>query len=315
MGGNDAAAVKSARARAQIRKRQLSAQRHKDLSTGTLVGGSAVKQGAKRIRAEEPHRDRAVLLVRDAYWLQATWEITSASVRRAQSALAERWHTAAPTLRVLSIGDVSNNGAEVVERDIPIHGGVNNWYIDVDDPPSRFRVQVGYLDANGEFYSLCRSNIVETPRPGDCERLDEHWRDIAEDYERIYSLSGGYDVAGGDLRDMFEERLHRAMPLRGEQGRTMADPALLRESHLPFDVDAELIVFGKTASNASVTVGGRPVKLQADGSFTVRMELPDRRQVIPVTAESRDGLRQRTTVVAVERNTKVMEPIENDEPF
>ena len=314
-GGNDAAAVKSARARAQIRKRQLSAHRHKDLSTGTLVGGSAVKQGAKRIRADEPHRDRAVLLVRDAYWLQATWEITSASVRRAQSALAERWHTAAPTLRVLNIGDVSNNGAEVVERDIPIHGGVNNWYIDVDDPPSRFRVQVGYLDANGEFYSLCRSNIVETPRPGDCERLDEHWRDIAEDYERIYSLSGGYDVAGGDLRDMFEERLHRAMPLRGEQGRTMADPALLRESHLPFDVDAELIVFGKTASNASVTVGGRPVKLQADGSFTVRMDLPDRRQVIPVTAESRDGLRQRTTVVAVERNTKVMEPIENDEPF
>lgn len=117
------------------------------------------------------------------------------------------------------------------------------------------------------------------------------------------------------MRDMFEERLHRAMPLRGEQGRTMADPALLRESHLPFDVDAELIVFGKTASNASVTVGGRPVKLQADGSFTVRMDLPDRRQVIPVTAESRDGLRQRTTVVAVERNTKVMEPIENDEPF
>jgi len=31
---------------------------------------------------------------------------------------------------------------------------------------------------------------------------------------------------------------------------------------------------------------------------------------LPVTAESRDGLKQRTTVVAVERNTKVMEPVE-----
>ena len=60
-------------------------------------------------------------------------------------------------------------------------------------------------------------------------------------------------------------------------------------------------------------VAGRPVKLQADGSFTVRMELPDKRQVLPVTAESRDGFRQRTTVVAVERNTKVMEPVELDD--
>lgn len=82
-----------------------------------------------------------------------------------------------------------------------------------------------------------------------------------------------------------------------------------------FDVDAELIVFGKTDPSAVVSVAGRPVKLQEDGSFTVRMEMPDKRQVLPLTAESRDGIRQRTTVIAVERNTKVMEPIEVDDRF
>ena len=306
--------AKTARVRAQIRKRRESIQRNRDLSTGTLVGGSAVKSGSDRTRADEPHSDRVVLLVRDSYWLQASWEITRSSVRRAQSALAERWHTATPTLRLLSVGEETSNG-ESIERDVRVHGGVNNWYIDVDDPPSRFRVMVGYLTDNGEFYSLCRSNVVETPRPGECERLDEHWRDIAEDYERIYSLSGGYETNGGDLKEMFEERLHRTMPLRGEHGRTVADPALLRQSELPFEVDAELIVFGKTSPGASVMVAGRPVKLQADGSFTVRMKLPDKRQVLPVTAESRDGLRQRTTVVAVERNTKVMEPVELEDNF
>jgi hypothetical protein len=224
--------------------------------------------------------------------------------------MAERWHTAVPMLRVMTVSDVSRNCAESIERDIPIHGGVDTWYVDVDDPPARYRVVIGYLSDNGEFYTICRSNVVETPRPGECERLDEHWRDIAEDYERIYSLSGGYDTDGGDLREVFEERLRRPMPLRGDQGQTIADPALLRQSRLPFDVDAELIIFGKTESTANVMVAGRPVKLQADGSFTVRMELPDKRQVLPVTAESRDGLRQRTTVVAVERNTKVMEPVE-----
>ena len=303
---------KTARIRAQIRKRRETLQKNRDLSTSMLVGGSAVDKGAKMTT---PHRDRAILMVRDSYWLHATWEITRGSVQRAEASLAERWHTAIPTLRLLTVGDADSSGSESVAREIPIHGGVNNWYIDVDAPPSRFRILIGYATPNGEFYTLCRSNIVETPRPNACERLDEHWHDIAEDYERIYSLSGGYETDSGDLKDVFEERLQRSMPQRGDQGQTVANPSLLRHSKLPFKVDAELIVFGKTLPTASVQIGGRPVKLQADGSFTVRLELPDKRQVLPVTAESRDGLRQRTTVVAVERNTKVMEAVELSDPF
>ncbi|NNE00402.1 MAG: DUF4912 domain-containing protein [Pirellulaceae bacterium] len=304
---------KTARIRAQMKKRREAIQKNKDISTGTLVGGAAVKNGSNRTRATEPHKDRVILLVRDSYWLQASWEITQASVQRAKASMAERWHTAKPCLRVLAVGGVAENRAETVERDILIHGGVDNWYIDVDDPPSRYRVLVGYLADNGQFYTICRSNTIETPRPGECERLDEHWRDIAEDYERVFSLSGGYDTDSGDLRDVFEERLRRPMPCRGDQGQTVGDPTLLRQTKLPFNVDAELIIFGKTSPSASVTVAQRPVKLQPDGSFTVRMELPDKRQVLPVTAESRDGLRQRTTVVAVERNTKVMEAVELDD--
>ncbi|TWU47381.1 hypothetical protein Poly51_51810 [Rubripirellula tenax] len=306
---------KTARIRAQMRKRRETMMKNKDLSTGMLVAGAAVNHGAQRTRGDEPHQDRVVLMVRDSFWLQATWEITRASVQRAQSSLAERWHTAMPVLRLLAVSEVDSNGAERTERDIPIHGGVNNWYIDVDEPPSRFRVAVGYVTSTGEFHTLCRSNVVETPQPNDCERLDEHWHDIAEDYERIYSLSGGYDTDAGDLKEVFEERLRRPMPIRGDKGQTVGDPSLLRQSQLPFEVDAELIIFGKTLPSASVLVSGRPVKLQPDGSFTVRMQLPDKRQVLPVTAESRDGLRQRTTVVAVERNTKVMEPVELEDRF
>ncbi|QEF97327.1 hypothetical protein Mal15_13670 [Stieleria maiorica] len=302
--------AKTARIRAQLRRQKEQAEKHRDLSTGTLVGGSAVQNGPQRTRAGEPHRDRIVLMVRDSYWLQATWEITRASVARAESSLAERWHTAKPVLRVMEVEDVANNIAETVQRDIPIHGGVDTWYIDVQEPPTRFRVAIGYITSDDHFHPICRSNIVETPSPGECERLDEHWHDIADDYERIYSLSGGYDTDGGDLKEIFEERLHRSMPTRGSQGQLTADPTLLRQSKLPFEVDAELIVFGRTASGSSVSLGGRPVKLQSDGTFTVRMKLPDKRQVLPVTAESRDGMRQRTTVIAVERNTKVMEAVD-----
>lgn len=76
-----------------------------------------------------------------------------------------------------------------------------------------------------------------------------------------------------------------------------------------FEVDAHMVIQGKANPNANVTLAGEPVKLRMDGSFTVKMDLPDKRQVLPIVASSRDGTQRRTTVLAIERNTKVMEPI------
>jgi hypothetical protein len=42
------------------------------------------------------------------------------------------------------------------------------------------------------------------------------------------------------------------------------------------------------------------------------MNLPDRRQVLPMTSSSRDRSTQQTIVIAIERNTKVMEPLQSD---
>ena len=261
---------------------------------------------------EKVRKDRIVLLVRDAYWIQACWEVTRQSVQRAKSAMAENWHTAKPVLRVYELVEgKSNRRAERVSRDIEIHGGVTNWYIDVPDPPQSYRVDLGYLAANGKFYSLARSNTVTTPIPGSSDTIDENWSDIAENYEKIYALSGGHDegVATSELQELFEERLRRPMgsPLVTRYG--------VASEHVPggrpefaFMVDAEMIIFGSTMPDANVTLLGEPVKVRSDGTFTMRLSMPDKRQVIPVVAASKDGIEERTIVVAVERNTKAMEP-------
>jgi hypothetical protein len=61
-----------------------------------------------------------------------------------------------------------------------------------------------------------------------------------------------------------------------------------------------------------LTLSGEPVALRPDGTFVMRLPFPDKRQVLPAVACSRDGTRQRTIVVAVERNTKVMEPLDSE---
>ncbi len=53
-------------------------------------------------------------------------------------------------------------------------------------------------------------------------------------------------------------------------------------------------------------------RFRNDGTFTVRFSLPDSRQIIPAVASSADGTEERTIVLAVERNTKELEPMIHD---
>jgi hypothetical protein len=298
--------AKQARVTERIHRAMAERERLKDLS-GTF---RVAKAGNKR---KEVEKDRLVVIVRDPYWLQAIWTVTRHSVKRAEAALAEHWHTAFPVLRLLEVDSgLTTSTAERVVREIEVHGGVTNWYIEVTNPPHNFRAELGYKAANGRFYAICRSNIVRTPAPDSGDVIDENWTDVAENYERVYALSGGYaeDNQSGELQELFEERLRRPMgnASSGQFG-SGAERMLNRHRDLEFHVDAEMILYGRTRPDAKVTLSGEPIKIRPDGSFTVRQPMPDKRQVLPVVASTADGVEQRTIVIAVERNTKVLEPM------
>ncbi|MFO1066873.1 MAG: DUF4912 domain-containing protein [Pirellulales bacterium] len=299
------------------RIRELREQREsvKDLSPHEEPNGEE-----EVVNEEKGSKDRVALVVRDAYWLQVTWDISRRAVDRARAAMAEHWHTAQPILRLLRLDDTgTTSSAETIERDIPIHGGVRNWYIDLNGTPGRFRVMIGYLSGS-RFHMLAKSNIVRTPTAGSSDAVDDHWSDIARDPERVFALSGGYDVEQEttELREIFEERLNRSMagPALAQYG-SGAEASLRSRGDFHFDMEVELYVYGSTVADGFVTLNGEPVKLRSDGTFAIRLPFPDRRQVLPAVACSRDGVQQRTVVVAVERNTKVMEPFskEQEEPL
>lgn len=260
-----------------------------------------------------PEKDRVVLLVRDPYWIQAYWEITRSTVQRANVAFQDRWHEVKPVIRLFAVTDQQQTHAvEQPIRDIPIHGGVKNWFIDVPDPPTTYRIAIGYLLPDKKFHLIAKSNKVTTPIPSSSETVDHNWTDIAMNHQKFYALSGGYgeNSASDDLREVFEEKLRR--PMSTPMFAQISASTLGGVRGFDFAVDAEMIIYGTADPNATVTLAGEPVKLRSDGTFEVRMSMPDRRQVLPIVACSRDGTEQRTTVVAIERNTKVMEPISRD---
>ncbi len=263
-------------------------------------------------RRPGPRQDRLVVMVRDPYWLHAVWELSQRSVNRAKVAMGPHWHTSQPTLRLFRIMEA---GSSNLERDIVIHGGVSNWYVDVQNPPCQFRMEIGYLAKNGTFHCLARSNSVQTPPASTSDAVDENWSDVAEHADRIFAMSGGYSPGGTsrELQELLEERLRHPlgspMSTRYGRGATSLDGSV---ENLRFAIDAEVIVYGAANRDAHVTLKGEPVQLRDDGTFAVRLSLPDKRQVIPIVVSSADGVEQRTIILAVERNTKRMEPVIRD---
>jgi hypothetical protein len=260
-------------------------------------------------------KDRIVVMVRDPYWLHAYWELTHQAVQRAEAALGQDWHGAKPILRLFDVStQETTSTSETPVRDIEIHGGCNNWYIEVQNPPKSYRIDIGYLSKRGQFFVLARSNVVATPRANLSDRIDENWADFdPAAADRIFAMSSGFDpthaASSLELKELFEERLRRPMgsPAVTSFGSGALVPGKVRKFW--FQLDAELIVYGATEPNARVTLQGEPVKLRPDGTFTMRFSLPDGRQIIPAVASSADGVEERTIVLAVERNTKQLEPM------
>ena len=275
----------------------------KDLSSGKGTAGGFTK-------------DRILMMVPDPYWLHAYWELTHQSVQRAEAALRQDWHGARPIIRLFDVtSQDTTSTSETPVRDIIIVGGCNNWYIDVPQPPRSYRADIGYVSRRGDFYVLARSNVVTPPKAGTTEALDVGWSDLdAKKAERIMAMSTGFEAsAHPELKELFEERLRRPMgaPKDTGFGTGAALPGSLKKFF--FEIDAELIVYGKTEPNAHVTLQNEPVQLRADGTFTMLFSLPDSRQIIPAVATSIDGVEERTIVLAVERNTKHLDPMIHDQ--
>ncbi len=67
--------------------------------------------------------------------------------------------------------------------------------------------------------------------------------------------------------------------------------------------DAELIVYGATEPDATVTIGGRPIKLNPDGTFRFQMSFQDGVIDYPIMAVAADGVQTRSIHMNFERET------------
>lgn len=252
--------------------------------------------------------DRIVALVRDPYWLFSYWEVTDHKYRELERTFGETWPRCRMILRVYDLTDRKST-----HFDITLTPEARNWYVNVA-AERRYQIAIGALSPDGRFEQVAISNVVETPSGRVSDRVDEEWMIPDELFDRIFAASGGLDMhaASAELRGLLERHLQEqitsgsgaissfgsgAWP-KGEKGRRFR-----------LWVATELILYGGTEPDARVTVQGKEVKLRPDGTFSLRFGLPDGKLDLPVTAESADGVEERTIETDVTKKSRAKEPV------
>ncbi|MGA8658623.1 MAG: DUF4912 domain-containing protein [Chthoniobacterales bacterium] len=81
-------------------------------------------------------------------------------------------------------------------------------------------------------------------------------------------------------------------------------PFSLPEREFFMHVNAEVIFYGGTHPQAKVTIAGKPVQLQSDGTFRYHFKFPDNDFEIPVIAVAPDGLETRSATLSFRRATQ-----------
>lgn len=253
---------------------------------------------------------RIVLMPRDPHWMFTYWEITEQTAKELKSKYGEDvFLKAQGTLRMYE----TVNDKPIRFVDMAIALDTRNWYLRADKDNSAWFVELGLKTADGNFIVIAKSNVIRLPAGRVSEILDERWVMVKDELEKILQASGGGRVGMGslELAKMLSQRwemLSQISSWRGSGGISSFGGAerIAQEKARGFWLiaDCELVLYGATEPTATVTVAGKPVELNPDGTFSLRFALPDGKLELPVKGISGDRVEEREIRISVTRKTE-----------
>lgn len=236
----------------------------------------------------------AILLPRDPNWMFLYWEITGNSRKEAC-----RVHGAdifQKGRQVIRVHKAAANAGDGGYFDIPVMHDAKNWYVNVQESGGAYYCEVGLALPDGAFISLVKTNIVHLPAGQVSGVTDEKWMAVTADFDKLLQLSG-VEYIGKGSGEVAKSLAQRWEMLRSVFSRasswgvnSMSSQALQKPELKKFWLvaDCELILYGATEPDAFVTVSGRKVHLNPDGTFSMRFAFPDGGLDLPVKAVSKD---------------------------
>ncbi|OGR42276.1 MAG: hypothetical protein A2X35_00805 [Elusimicrobia bacterium GWA2_61_42] len=252
----------------------------------------------------------AALLPRDPNWMFLYWEITpSVKAGLAREHGADIFEKSRPVARVYDASLPEGDDPKYFDTPIMLEAG--NWYVHVQEGGRAYCCELGLLPPDGGFVGIVKSNACALPPGHVSGAMDEKWMSVSPDFDRLLQLSG-VEYIGKGSGEVAKSLAQRWEMLRSVFSRaaswgvsSLSSRAALKAPAKDFRLaaDCEIILYGATEPDAFVTVSGRKVPLNPDGTFSMRFALPDGAVDLPVSAMSEDETERREITISVARST------------
>lgn len=270
---------------------------------------------------------KITVLPRDPICIFAYWSISKDSYEKLKQQYgADFFDGSKLVIRVYDTTDVSFDGNNANRYfDVFVTPNADSWYINVGEFNRAWCADIGYLTKEGKFITVARSNKVSMPRYGVSSITDEQWALLQVEFEKLLRISGvnkigmsSFDIAKL-MRERWEEIVSISLPsshtnvptsssstafysksMQSQQG----GKSQFEAKNFWLRADTEIIISGATEPDASLTLKGQPVKLSADGTFSLRFYLPNGEDKYTIHATSADGTMSKSITFEVKKDTK-----------
>lgn len=255
--------------------------------------------------------NKVVLMARDPHWCYVYWDISDAFFKSKTEETSRSGEKFSLIIRLYDITNVVFDGQNSHRfLDINVSGEASNWYVNVWAAGRTYLADLGYKTESGKFILIARSNTACTPVDSVSENSGEGWPDADEDFEGLFRASGGGKTSGSG-----SENFMSPLEFNLSSGNVSSFSSPGEWAGGPFQnqgkkrkffliADTELILYGATEPDAVLRVKGEIIKLNQDGTFSMRFHLPNGVMELPVEAESSDGVDKQSINFTVEKKTK-----------
>lgn len=269
---------------------------------------------------------KITILPRDPICVFAYWSISKDSYEKLKNQYgSDVFDGAKLVIRVYDTTDISFDGNNANRYfDVFVTPNSDSWYINVGEFNRAWCADIGYLTKEGKFITVARSNKVYMPRYGVSNITDEQWALLQVEFEKLLRISGvnkigmsSFDIAKL-MRERWEEIVSISLPSSHTNAPTSSSSTVFQPRNIQqpnfkeqretksfwLKADTEIIISGATEPDASLTLKGQPVKLSADGTFSLRFYLPNGDDKYTIQATSADGSMTKTITFEVKKDTK-----------
>lgn len=282
---------------------------------------------------------RIVLLPRDPKWAYAYWDVSNIHKEAMRQQGGERLMLR--LYDVTDIDQASQSAHSMQQQDC--HEMARSWYIEMPVSDRDYTIEIGYLTADDRWLLLARSAAVRVPPVYPSNWVKDQFRtvgweeslkgrtvaDLGRPEEGVEdgttAASSPAEAAlfaavqrqaamriAGSLYSSMQETLPGALSPSGDVNMSGLNLSGIgsggggmpeRSRKFWLVADAELIVYGATEPDATLTVGDRVVPLNPDGTFRFHVAFPDGQIDYPIRAVATDGEQSRSVSLHFERET------------